>query len=1178
MIAKLTGKDNLWMRLIRAAVLVVAAVVLVMSCSTTAFATEDSNEKEFSFYKISSAAAMYYDHTHNAKSEDSFTTSVSMETAGNFVGFIDEDYGDGFIGSTVSFLSSSQQSRGYSSFAEDPLREYVEYGHALSALGLDSTANETFDFGAIIRIFGGIVLYVAYSCALVADVFFSAAITILQTFNPFAWFVDGVKSVGGWFFQLFSDTPTGAPDPNQGLYSFAGFDGLRTFISGWYDGLFELGMTVTALLFFVTLGITLMAWNSQRDKMKTVFRTFFTRILFICIGVPLLGGLYTATLDMAAENTSLKSGYPAANQVLMSTLLDFESWAADGDLALPDGNKIAVTLKGDLAGNVNAGKSTPTRELARSINNHYSPAGVWNYDSSDFDWGVGLWGPRPLSVSISGAYDVIGRYMGNAFYHASDYETAYKKSFARSNSGSSDYNDTEKKAFYNTVEKYTGDYDTYKDNDAYLAATEASEDDSVFAPYMNDASAGSYGFETTGDASDYQKGRTLVYTGTGNGGLSSMSMYNYLTTSFKDSSVVTYSAKKATSGMVVEAHHSVNVIGDGAMSVLYFANMISMFWAIAIIGFCYCFGMIINMLGRGIKMVSSVPFAMLGNMRAMSKVCTIVAMMVIEILGTFFVYSLVVELLISLQGLIETPLNEVLSSNVTSTLLAGVPGISLMPVAAASLVGTLISTVFYFIFGLKAVKWRKSIIKAIDEGVANVIDRIFTPDPSGGAMSNAGGAGAKMVSKPSIGERVKDAGRAAGGAVMAGAGMAAGQMLATKAGDKLGFTAGSVDEDGKDGMAENAGGADQEDIVDGGQIQGAERQGLPGSDGPDGTRNALPAPPSDGDEHAGQAIMAADVESLGDVRSDEVNGVQAGESARPGEVEHETTNVAVSDDDVAQVDASSADAKQAAVDTELARAAGQTTAMEDERDDELKSKERKAAAKDAVKGVAKTAEGGAKVAAGYATGNAELMAEGAQDAAKGAAKTAKAGQRAADAGTKVDAARQQKTEQKKALSQGGQSGARPAGQSGQAKPAKTGGPSRAASSAKQDTRVSSTVNAVGGASTVLNKGGDMRVNAPQKGAQAPKQSPKLTAQLDKLGRQQAALKQAEKQVLATGKATLPNGKVVRNVADVRQMQRNLAQKSKAIQSGVEHASTVASLGAAKKLTDKKKKDDDGSFF
>ncbi|MDQ9806123.1 hypothetical protein RFX75_04725, partial [Acinetobacter baumannii] len=62
---------------------------------------------------------------------------------------------------------------------------------------------------------------------------------------------------------------------------------------------------------------------------------------------------------------------------------------------------------------------------------------------------------------------------------------------------------------------------------------------------------------------------------------------------------------------------------------------------------------------------------------------------------------------------------------------------------------------------------------------------------------------------------------------MAGAGMAAGQMLATKAGDKLGLTAGSVDEEQKDGTAENAGGADQEDIADGGQIQGAERQGLP---------------------------------------------------------------------------------------------------------------------------------------------------------------------------------------------------------------------------------------------------------------------------------------------------------------------------------------------------------------
>lgn len=1181
MIAKLTGKDNLWMRLIRAAVLVVMAVVLMMSFTTTAFA-DDEHDKDFSFYRISSAASMHYDDAHNKASDnyEKFVAdnggNISMADAGAFVGFIDEDYGDGFIGSTVSFFSSSQQTRTYSSFEEGGLRQYVEYGHALKSLGLDSTANESLDIGAIVRQISGRLLTFLYIGSVICEQFFGFIIKVLQFTNPFALFGKVIDNLGGWMADMLDmsgDLPT-----VEGMYTFAGFSGLKRFVESWYDGLYDMGFALAVIIFAVTLGVAIMTYKSQQNKVKSVIRLFITRIAFLMVGIPLLGMTYTVTLDLAADFCDTTKNPPAANQVLMSTLVDFESWATEGNLALPAGTKITVNLEGDLAGSLDMNNTTSPRDLARRINSLYSPTTVYTHDGSSQDWTVDFWGTdNKGKSSVEGALDVIDRYRTSAFYHASDYETAYKK-MIRETKG-----DDEEKKFFETIRDKTGKYEEYAKDGMSLT------NDKENIPYLWNGRNDGYGVS---DDATYSGGDSITFTGQTGGseshnmGLSSLSMYNYLTTVFSDSSVETYSPMKITSKMAVHSHRSVNTVGDGAMSALYFINMLAMFFSISIIGLGYAFGLLINMFGRGVKMISSVPFSLLGNMRAMAKVCTVVAMMCVEVLMTFFVYSLVVELLISLQGLIEAPMAELLNGSLsTSTILAGgVPSGILLPIQAITAAGTLIMTVFYFVFGLKALKWRKSIVKAVDESVAGLVDRIFTPNPNGGAMSNAGGAGTRMATKPSLGDKVKDAGRAAGGAVMAGAGMAAGQMLATKAGDKLGLTAGSVDEEQKDGTAENAGGADQEDIADGGQIQGAERQGLPGSDGPDGTRHALPAPPSDGDDHTGQAIMAADVESLGDVRTDEVNGVQAGESAQPGEVGHETTNVAVSDDDVAQVDASSADAKQAAVDTELSRAAGQTTAMEDERDDELKSKERKAAAKDAVKGVAKTAEGGAKVAAGYATGNAELMAEGAKDAAKGAAKTAKAGQRAADAGTKVDAARQQKTEQKKALSQGdqgtakpGQSGTRPGGQSGHAKPAKTGAPSRAASPAKQDARVSSTVNAVGGASTVLNKGGDMRVNATQKGAQAPKQSPKLAAQLDKLGRQQAALKQAEKQVLATGKATLPNGKVVRNVADVRQMQRSLAQKSKAVRSGVEHASTVASLGAAKKLTDKKKKDDD-SFF
>ena len=236
------------------------------------------------------------------------------------------------------------------------------------------------------------------------------------------------------------------------------------------------------------------------------------------------------------------------------------------------------------------------------------------------------------------------------------------------------------------------------------------------------------------------------------------------------------------------------------------------------------------MIGRGIKMVSSVPFAMLGNMKAMAKVVTYTAMMIIEVLGTFFVYSLVIEILLSLSGIVETPLLEALSSRVGSTVLLGgtvIPGATAALPAMASTalvtVGLLVSSILYLWFGIKAIKLRKSIIKTIDEGVASLIDRIFTTNPQGGSMGNAQNAGQGIATAPTLGERAKNAGKQIAGGVAGGAAMAVGQSMMSGAlgGLKDGVTAGSI-KTATAGEAENAGGL-TEQVDSGTGIEGADR-------------------------------------------------------------------------------------------------------------------------------------------------------------------------------------------------------------------------------------------------------------------------------------------------------------------------------------------------------------------
>lgn len=1124
MIAALKDKDNVFGKMAKVFVLLLVGITLILSMTMAAFARDDDKNNDFSFYKVSSAATAYYDDAHNPASGDThgvFNYSDNpMDKAGAFVGFIDEDYESGLIGSTVSYLSGSSQSRSYDSFQEEGLKDYVLYGHALSILGLDSTANETFDILQIARFIGGLLLMLVYTAALTADSFFAIVISILKTLNPFAWFMAGVSNVSSSFSKWFDTTPE---TPSV-------LDGVSQFITGWYTALSDLGMYVVFLLFFLSLGAMLLMWNSQKGRAGSVFRTFATRLAFICIGIPLLGGLYTASLDLAAESSWGKNFTPAANQVVASTLVDFESWAANSHLALPPGVTITVDTSDSSSGVIDAGKSTSVRGIARAINCKNSA--LEDTDSNNKSWTIMLKDSSTAGSNnkVLGAYDVMGRYMNSAFYHASDFETTYKSTKIPAES---------KDAIFTAIKDHSGKWKEYinpRENGNMFDNASAGAN----TPYFNDGSKESFKPSWSGNHkvvsyshSNDSSGDSTNAGGMGGadgGGLSSMSLYNYLSTSFGDSSVVTYSAHKATSSVVTQSHHSVNLIGDGMSSVLYWVNAVSILFVITIIGLVYSLGLIINMIGRGIKMVSSVPFAMLGNMKAMAKVVTYTAMMIIEVLGTFFVYSLVIEILLSLSGIVETPLLEALSDRVGSTVLLGgtvIPGATaaLPPMASNALitVGLLVSSILYLWFGIKAIKLRKSIIKTIDEGVAAMIDRIFTTNPQGGSMSNAQGAGQGITTAPTLGERAKSAAKQVAGGVAGGAGMAVGQSVMSGAlgGLKDGITAGSI-KAAAAGEAENAGGLNEQ-VDSGTGIEGADRQGLPepgdavldDDELPKGPKGPLPPLDSGPAEDAvGRDILASNADSLGDIQpgdsadapsvldasdSSDIKGIQAGADMRAADVKD---TAAAAEQMQETKDVKPGDKRQLAADAQVDATVGNTSAMEEDADAQAKRQVKADAAKDMAEGAVQTAEAVAEGAAAYATGDVQMGADAVKDVVGGTKKMADGAQKSTHASENVDTVC-----------------------SGDSMSIK------------------------GGSSTNISNAGPTNVNVQPKAEMSPRDKQRLTH----LQTEQRALERAREQVRRTGSATLPGGRVVHNTSDVNSALRANRTLQEKLQRGAANA-------------------------
>lgn len=983
-----------WLFLLSVVAFVLVTVAVGMT--THAFA-DDNHDKEHSFYKVASAAASYYDEVHTDQDKiasDYNGNKAPISDAGAFIGFMDEDYNDGIFGGTISKLAAAQQSRGYSSFSDNlGIKHYIQYGHALSAMGLDSVANESLDMAAILRAVGGCIFGIFYTTALVVDVLFSVIISVLQMFNPFNLMWQTNDNVWSKYFdggQSVSDSRT-----------VGWLAGLRQVVSHLVTVTQDMGLVIAFVAFLVGIGISLLLWK-KTEGIGSRFRKFATRMLFIIIGIPVLGGLYTVSLNAMAEQFSLKNGTPAANQILGSTYVDFETWAKKTHLSLPSGVKLTIDTTSSSGGVIDTQNSDSIREIAKAINEQNGNIlGTYKYGSdSMLKYAYTTSDTSKEFSKLKAAYDLLYRYTSSSFYHASDFETEYK---TKVTSPDGTYSESAAKDLTKGMET-AGDVKNYEDGKIDM---ETGHVDS----YTYDG-AGNLGFLHDGHreyfgCDDSDDRTSVTFTGAGdssNYGLSSLSMYNYLTTEFSDSSVITYSANKATSKIVVSSHHSVNLIGDGIAKLLYYSNSLTMLLVITILGFVYAIGMLINMFGKGIKMITDIPFAMLGSFRAMAKVVTYGFMMIIEVIGTAFIYSIVVDLFVALNSVIETPFQNSVSQNFGATILPGVSASIWTHPAIVNLM-LLFGTVVNIFFMVKMLKVRKSAIKTMNEFVASIIDRLFLPDGratpgsaiaakptntqrlgrAGAAAVGAAGAymgGKKLMDKFGGPEGVLNSIGHGGGATDAAS---AGTALETVNGSAVGAATGdAVNAAGKAGESAQHGieGFDRQRITDGSDGETKDVKGLPSPDNPSGEQSEA--------ERNREAVDGPD--NLRQVDTGDATG-KADDSNKDAKADAVTKDVKA---DTSKMDAEDVKA-QGAIDSMT----GKTSAMEEDANQKEARQKRVEGVKGAAEGAGKAVVGAVEAGAGAYAGNPDLVKDGTQRAVKGVKQSSEGAKKAKNAETDV---------------------------------------------------------------------------------------------------------------------------------------------------------------------------------
>lgn len=920
------------------------AASIILGAARFAFAGDDNDA---SFYKTASVAGSFYDSSLDLAGENynfqktpdqgaeinaMLKEPSQMANVGAFMGYVDKDYPFWDFTNNIAQTTMGTQSRSYTVPSNNQaVAAYLQYGHALQALGLDTVSSNQFDFMAIGRMFLGYLSMSVYVGALVPQVAFSIAINVMQTLNPFNWMVS--EAIGG----------------GETVPALAGVKG---FVTDLYNVFAGMGLYVATLILAVGIGTSILFWRKS-NNVGSHFKKFIIRLVFIAAGLPFLGMTYTAALNNAVD--SFAASAPMANKAVAATFVDFAAWAEKNNLALPEGTTIKVNGNGSGSGSgtIDMGGTTAPQTFALKINTASgSLVDGDDTDASNLTDNItsSRYSGNGQLGKILEVFDLLNRFANSTRYTAGAYET-YVKTISGGKMAEG--------------LKVTGNKDKYAAvNNILSPNADASKLDNKNTSFMSDGtpstfsvsmSGGSIVYTGHGKLSKYAPGTAYrkfekamdsvnehvmgsrvksfgTQTSSGTGGLSTISMYNYLTTKFADDTVTNYSSTKLASDYVLDTHHSVSLVGGGVMGIVYWLNMVSILSFIAVVGTVYAFGLIGGSVKRGIKMVTSIPFAAVGSVRAISKIVGITVSMIVQIYGTLIVYNLVVELFIASQQIFLTPLLTGFNNgNVSAAIIPGMTadynGVTAAVTGIALPIVAFIMSIVNIVITIKAIKLRKTLVKSMDEAMAGWVDRFFNSDS---ARNN--------LNSRSLGDVVRDG-------VASGAGMAAaGAANRFVNGTRNSSQAKGVGDDGAIGQ-----------------------KGDTGLDGMDGVTAA-----SDNVTVNGGSIEShSNMTDIDNVHSTDV-ARGAALAGTAGSIAEATRQKG----DGAEQKMSRQEKNELKEKAKLASASGQTTHLQDEQIERNKKKAQKEAALEGLKGAANAGMGGARMLAGDVGGGAAQAASG----------------------------------------------------------------------------------------------------------------------------------------------------------------------------------------------------------
>lgn len=729
---------------------VLIAVFGLTMIGGSAYADKDKAEK-YDFYTLSSNVTAYFsDATKPGEgdglSADEGWTTIAQNASegGNLLGYGDDDVSS-FSGWLVSKATGSSNTVGYDSLkvrdndsssansAYNGVLAYAQYGSLLNALGLDSTSTglglhfQNMAFGSIMALL--------YLLAGGIDTIFSAVIWLLETLNPFKFFFSAISASS----TAMANGMTGG----QGVPVW--MQSLDTWFSGWYQALVNLSWTVLIPLFLFVFIISSLMW--KKGNALGGLKKLVIRVLFLGVGLPLIGSMYTASLGVMKDATA--GAGMGATRVVISTFVDFENWAKKDRLAVPDN----ATLQWDSSKQAPTGASVNKLRQTTVAINKLANSGAFS-SVSDIDvsglGSISTEAAKADTTSSGGlkdftyvaAMEMLLRYTTAQSYQASDFDTAIKGRISQQASSGQE----QVKSCATTWFNVQADGSTKADGKG-CSATKASDNPVLKvregSGLQASGESGTITFTTSGDK--YAGDWVMLGENFNGANLSALSMYNYLNTTFDKNSATTYSSSNAVSSATREYHNSVNLVGSAGVSWLYWVNGAVTLLCFIVLGLGYAFGMFTGAIKNSMHIITAVPFATLGSMAGIAKVVIYTFTMITEIIATMFIYRLVQEIILSIPSIFEGGLEHMFNS-------MGGFGVYLKNSGNVTLFTSLVSTVLLILLTWKMMHFRGAFVKGLNEAVTKIVDKFLdtnvAPPAGGGKLmpALAGGVGAGVGS------------------------------------------------------------------------------------------------------------------------------------------------------------------------------------------------------------------------------------------------------------------------------------------------------------------------------------------------------------------------------------------------------------------------------------------------